>query len=327
MLQWEGQTMARKPATPPPTATRGLTDKAFPIVLNFGLFGNSKKVQTSQIEVVKTNGDQTDTDKTMLRASKKLLDSPEYEAIRTSDGKFKEKIDALCLPFDIPGARLIPDRAYQYVIGLCDDYEQNIRPALVRAFLAVYDDYRTESRRRLGPLYNPANYPPVEVVAQKFYFNYRIVEIGTPGRLQDLDRAQFKKETEKNAAFMRNAAEEITAALRGMFAEMVARLRDSLTDEKTPGGKRRKLYDSTVEKLKEFMSTFDFRNINDDTELQALVDQMRGLMAGASIEALKTTDELRAKVRDGADAISKQLETMVTTTTARKFRLQDTTEQ
>lgn len=313
--------MPRKPIPAVRENPDNLADKTFPLVLRFGLFGISKKVKTSQVEVV---GDaKGETDKTMLRASKKLLDSPEYEAIKTADREFKERLDTVCLPFDIPGARLVPLRAYEYVVNQCEEYTNAIRPGLVNAFLAVYDDAKADAERRLGPLHNPRDYPQRDAVERDFTFSYQFIEYGTPGKLRDIDRAQYLREREKQAQFMKNAAEEITAALRGMFAELVNRLRDSLSDDKTPSGKRRKLYDSTVEKLREFMSTFDFRNVNDDAELQGLVSQMRALMEGASIEALKTTDSLRAKVRDGASQIGAKLETMVETTTARKFRLQD----
>ena len=58
--------------------------------LNFTGLGNSAKVSTAQVEC--------DTDKDLLRVSKKLLDSPELEAIRSLDGEIRRYVYYTCKP-------------------------------------------------------------------------------------------------------------------------------------------------------------------------------------------------------------------------------------
>ena len=105
------------------------------------------------------------------------------------------------------------------------------------------------------------------------------------------------------------------------MVELVAHLRDRLTDQ--PDGTQQRLRESTVQKLREFLETFDFRNVTDDQELKEQVERARHLLGGTTTDAIRNTGELRARVREGMAEIAQRLETMVSDRVGRKFRFSD----
>src|SRR5712692_5917140 len=61
--------------------------------------GNTRKVSTSQVEV--------DTDKSLIRVSKHLIDSKELRTIANFDGEVRRYLYDTCLPFEA-GIHLCP---------------------------------------------------------------------------------------------------------------------------------------------------------------------------------------------------------------------------
>jgi hypothetical protein len=98
---------------------------------------------------------------------------------------------------------------------------------------------------------------------------------------------------------------------------MADRLKDSAE------GKPLRFKETTVSNLVEFLTNFEFRNVTDDIELQALVAQARQLLQGINAEDLRTTGELRTKVQQGMVGLAAQLDTMLTRTGGRKFRFDE----
>jgi hypothetical protein len=90
-----------------------------------------------------------------------------------------------------------------------------------------------------------------------------------------------------------------------------------------PDGKPLRFKESTVSNLIEFLANFEFRNVTDDSGLQALATQARQLLQGVSADDLRTTGDLRAKVQQGMAGIASQLDTMLTRSGGRKFRFDE----
>ena len=97
------------------------------IKVHLGLLGNTRKVNSSQVEV--------DADKALIRVSKTLLDSLELQAIRTLDGDIRHFLYDMCLPFEV-GIHLLP-------LGLVETVDEKLREfsekrsVLVEVFLAA----------------------------------------------------------------------------------------------------------------------------------------------------------------------------------------------
>jgi len=102
---------------------------------------------------------------------------------------------------------------------------------------------------------------------------------------------------------------------------MVNHLRDRLADQ--PHGKPHRLRESTVQKLREFLATFDLRNVLDDQELKEQVEKARSLLEGVSTDELRNMPMVRASVREGMTQLAAQMDVLVSDRVSRKFRFDE----
>jgi hypothetical protein len=289
-----------------------LSKKTVCLKMHIGVLGNRRKVSTSQIEV--------DTDKSLLRVSKALLTSKELQAIKRLDTEIRNYVYGICLPFET-GVHLLPFPLIEQADKKFSEFQQR-RQELIQQFVAAYPNLCREAAKQLRSLYNPNDYPATDSVAAKFSFSWRYVNFGVPGQLREISAEIFKVEREKAARMMTEAASDIQQVMRQGLADLVDHLKDRLQDGES--GKPRRLKESTVSNLKEFLDSFDFRNVVDDKELKSLVEKARSLVSnGVTGEAIRNSDSLRTKVRDGMAEISKQLDGMIVEGPRRKFRFEE----
>jgi hypothetical protein len=288
-----------------------LAKKTVCIKVRLSTMGNTRKVSTSQIEA--------DADKDLLRVSKHLVDSAELKAIGRFDGEIRRYLYNICLPFEI-GIHLLPIVALEQVEERLRQFFID-REQLVKAFLAAYPSLCLDAAKRLRGLYNPADYPPIDEVAREFGFSWQYVSFGVPDQLKGISQEVWEQEREKAAQRMAEASCEIQHVLRESMAKLVQHMADRLKD--SAEGKPLRFKETTVSNLVEFLTNFEFRNVTDDIELQALVAQARQLLQGINAEDLRTTGELRTKVQQGMVGLAAQLDTMLTRTGGRKFRFDE----
>lgn len=290
------------------SAGEDVASKTFHVSLRFRRLGNSKKVNASQYQI--------EADKALIRVSKKLLDAPELKAIGTADGEFKKWVDGICLPFDT-GVRLVPKPAAEMLCAKAREF-QTKRRLLVECFLAVYEAEIERARTRLGPLFNAKDYPPADWVKDQFSFSYQLLNFGVPSELANINPDIFEEEREKNARIFEEAVSLGQTMLLTTFSQMVERLKTQL--EPTEDGKKRKLYDTAVTNLQEFISTFNLRNVSNYGELAAQVERAKEAVANLNTDKIRESDTLRQFVTQEMGQIEKSLQGLISTRT-RKMRI------
>jgi hypothetical protein len=286
-----------------------LDDKSVLLVVEFHKLGNTRKVNTSQIEV--------DADKSMLHINKNLLDSPEYDAIRKHDGQTRAWLVTRALPslfkegvFRVPNTLIVEVDEYL-------NRRKIQREILVRDFRDGYDGRVTEALQRLNGLGNPDDYLDSQEAASRFGLRWKYVTFTTPDALKNLKEGLFEREREKIAKMVEEANEEIRSVLRLQMSALVKRMVTQLTP--SSDGKRKKIYDSLTGNVEDFLGTFNARNLADDTELQSLVKRARDVMIGVDPEVLRDADDVRTLVKSGFDQINKQLDQLIIDKPTRKF--------
>jgi len=285
-----------------------LSESTVILQVKFGVLGDSRKVSSSQVEV--------DTDKQLLRVAKKILVSAEFEAIRQVDRRVKKYLDGMCVPFET-GTRFL-------AVPLIEDVDRKLhefaheRATLVERFFDLYPALCESMSERLRVLHNPLDYPPIDMVRERFYFTWRYVAYGVPGQLKTISGRIWQEEREKAAQRFAEAQTEAQVLLRESMSELVNHMLERL--EASDTGKPKVFKKSTVANLSEFLATFDFRNIANDTELKEQVEKARVLLAGVTAEEIRNTADLRTKLKAGISEIAAKLDTMVTTMPRRKFR-------
>jgi hypothetical protein len=272
---------------------------------------------------VKVTG--TTADPSKLRHQKVLIESEALEAIRSADGYLKRWVESKCCKFGIGDSQLlIPGAYFDEVYDRVTDYAENDRPKLVAKFMQEYRELEAVDfeplRVALGDKFVRSEYSPADVIESGFGFSFRPIPLGVP----DDQMMKFTKnvktiqrEQQKANALMLKAAEEWRQTLRQMGAEMV----NTLLTVLKPGddGKRKKLFDSTVDKLQDYLNTFSVRDITEDAAFAEHVHTLRGIMAGVTTEKLRHSDNLKDRVAKSLEQVKSQLVTL-TETQGRRFR-------
>jgi hypothetical protein len=285
-----------------------LARKTVFIKVHLGLLGNSRKVSSSQVEV--------DADKALILVSKRLLDSLELQAIRSLDGDIRRYLYDTCLPFEV-GIHLLPLGLLETVDEKLHEFSEK-RRVLVEVFLFAYPRLCQEAAGRLRTLHNPADYPPVEEVRSRFTFSWQYVSYGVPDQLREISARMFETERDKAVQAMSEACAEVQQVMRASLLELVSHLRDRLADQ--ADGKAQRLRESTLQKLRDFLGTFDLRNVVDDQDLKEQVDKARALLEGVSTDALRNMPLIRARVREGMAELATQMDALAGDRVSRKFR-------
>lgn len=258
--------------------------------------GTLRKVSTDQVEVTPDSGEVlAKADKTLLRVSKRILDSEELRKIVSHVSATRINLRFYAIPTSVfrYGCYGIPLGCVDRVDVMLQDASRKFN-ALVTDFIAAYPTLVKEAAERLGELYNPGDYKTVDEVRRVFKFEYGYSTFDVPSTLRGISSALFERERVKATAKWQEAGVEIRDAMRTGFAEMV----DQMVGILTPGedGKTKRFKRSSVDGFKEFLSTFESRNITDDAELSSLVNKARKILDGASIDSIRGDQPIRERL-------------------------------
>jgi hypothetical protein len=292
-------------------ATGGIMDRAVLLALTIRRFGISKKAPISEL--------QTDADKKMLRLSKHLLESKEYDAIVQCDSKLAAALRNLALPSMFKaGIYCIPLALLDKVDSMILQYSEVDRPALVDAFCTVYQEQADSGMDRLRSLGDINNYPPAEYVHTRFGVEYRYVSTSVPEKLRQINAEMFAREAQKAQLEVASMTNEIRDLLRASMRDLLGHAAERLQ----PGvdGKSKKFHDSLVSNIREFLSTFQARNITDDADLAAICGEVDALMDGLNVEDLRSDASMRGQVQVAFSGYAAALDTMVVDRPSRKLR-------
>lgn len=290
--------------------------KTICLVLKLGRFGNTKKGSMAPVEV--------EADKSLLRLSKQLLDSPELKLLAKHDSALTRDVRNLAFSSLFKGGvHLIP-------VALVPKIEEILtagierRAALVDAAVAAYETRRNETAVRLGVQFNPNDYPSVERFRSLFYLEYSYVTFETPGRLKAISQALFQSEAEKARKRLESVATECEQTMRAGLLTLVEHLADRLTD--APDGKAKRLSHSTIGHLNDFLATFELKNVTDDSQLAEIVTKARAIMQGVDHKTLKSDELVRKAMVEQLTAVKTALDPLVIDRATRRIEFDDDSE-
>src|SRR5262249_11167111 len=159
------------------------------LVVGFHRLGNTRKVNPAEIEV--------HADKSMVRVNKSLIDSKEFDAIRTHDGQTRAWLMSRALPsmfkegvFRVPNTLVV--EVDEYLKKRADEREH-----LVTQFKASYRTRVFEASERLRDLFNQNDYLNADEAASKFGLTWKYISLATPDSLKNLRAGLFEREKEK----------------------------------------------------------------------------------------------------------------------------------
>ena len=260
--------------------------------------GIKKKADMGQIE--------TEADKDMIDANKTLLKSREYDEIRKYLVSVKDWVKMRSVP------SFFRDGCYLVRVSVVEEIEKYLRTqevmlrGYVDAFAEVYEEKVEEARDKLKGQFNPGDYPPVAVVKKMFGWDYSWVRFDIP---DDLPKEIREREIAKATNMWEEAAESITEALRESFRGLITHAVEKL--QPTEDGRPKIFRDTLVTNIKDFLETFQSRNVVNDDELANLVAKARAVIEGVDkAQVLRDNVQMREEVRQGFASIEAELTAM-----------------
>ena len=276
--------------------------------------GNRRRVSSNRVEV--------DADRDAISVSKELLDSPEYEDIRSFDGMVRRWLYVRALPAVglRSGTYRIPVALLEEVDGKLDEFDAE-RDTLVIKFCTVYEDQVAAARDRLRELYDEGDYSSALAMQAAFSFEFRYVSFAVPEELKSISIGLLRREQEKARLDIQSEAEEIKDALRASFAELLDHAVKRLG---VKDGKPLVFRDTMVTNIEEFLEYFGKRNVVGDSELADLVDKARLAMKGVDdAKDLRDNGALRGRVRSALGEIKQTMDDSLMVKPARRISFED----
>lgn len=288
-----------------------IDNKAIMIVYTDHAWGNRKNGDKSKIT--------TKADKTLLSFSKRLLDSNEFRDIKVHQAAVYSWLRRNTVPsFFIKGAYLLHVSSAEKIENFLIE-SRNSLSAVVERFLTVYEKQIEEIKERLEDQFNRKDYPSISYLRNAFYMEWKWISFDIP---DTLPKKIFDSEKAKAEKIWGDAAEQISQCLRMSFVELIDHAKRVL--EPTADGKQKRWKDASFDNVKEFIASFNNRNIVNDTELAKLVEKAsKTLSSIEDPQELKRDDEMRTIVQNKFSEISKKLSSMIQVKPNRKFDLDE----
>ncbi len=291
-----------------------LAGRSVGVRLSFRWVGNSKAVDTldnsAAAELFQANP-------RAIKLSKKLFDAnrPEYKAVQAVKGKIRRYWVDNTLPYVERGVRLLRRVDAAKFAAAVDELAAELAAA-VADLESVFQDLLTESRERLGSLFNRTDYPATLI--GEFSAAVEFPELSPPNYLATISPELYERESGRVAARFDQAVEMAERAFSDELAALVGRLVDRL--EPDQNGQPKIFRDSTIENFREFIGRFRRLSIGSSAELDRLVAQAADLVGGVRPAEIREPGESRERLRAGMSAIADELAAGIVNRPARVIR-------
>ncbi|MCE9555414.1 MAG: hypothetical protein K8T91_18850 [Planctomycetes bacterium] len=240
-----------------------------------------------------------------LSAGKKLLDTshPAYKAVTTVRGRIVSFWKGISLPYPEPGIRLIRQDDVQALNVHLTTLKAELTEA-VESLDRHYSELKRAARRRLGSLYNEADYP--QSLRDLFGVEWDFPSVEPPDYLRQLSPHLYQEECRRVQQRFDEAVRLAEDAFVSELAKLVGHLTERLSG--TEDGKPKVFRDSAVENLSEFFGRFRQLNIGSSDQLDQLVDQVQAVVRGVKPQELRDKDSLRKYVATELSAVQATLD-------------------
>ncbi len=240
-----------------------------------------------------------------LSAGKKLLDTGHcaFRGVTTVRGLIQSYFRNVSLPFPEPGVRLVP----QDQLTNFSDQLSLYRNQLVEAVTELdshYGELQAAARRRLGTLYNPADYP--NSLLGLFSVDWDFPSVEPPDYLRQIHPELYEQEQARIVARFEEAVRLAEEAFTGELAKLISHLVDRISG--TSDGKPKIFRDTAVTNLHEFFERFRSLSVRSNADLEQLVDQAQQLLRGVEPQALRNNKSSRQQLAKQLSAVQSTLD-------------------
>src|SRR5208283_1056221 len=243
-----------------------------------------------------------------LSAGKKLIDT-RHEAFRNLTAVRTRIIQfwrGLTLPYVEPGLRLICQADIELFVHAMEGFREDLTQAEADLNVA-YAEIKTDARKRLGRLYDSADYP--SEIRNLFQVEWDFPSIEPPNYLMRLNPEIYQQEQERVARRFEEAVQLAEQAFASELGKLVSHLTERL--KTGPDGERKVFRDSAITNLTEFFGRFRDLNVRSNAQLDQLVEQAQRAVQGIAPQELRDNDSLRQQIATQLASVQSTLDDMV----------------
>lgn len=286
-------------------------DKACLIQLTTSVWSASKSVDPVLFEHAGQNSD-------WIKGRKFLINPELLGQIKTAAHQARNKVRRYALPFPIQSVQLVP-KEYVSTIEEILQYQQARFWEKVDEFEGMYAQAREEAKEVLGNLFNETDYP-VDI-RRKFKFGWQFLALQVPSQASILSPEIYEREKEKFENLMHETQDLCMQALRSEFAGLLQELTEKLGSN---GDRPKKIVaNSMFNKLNEFFSEFQTKNIFEDEELTQLAEQAKQVINNVSPSSLKYNVQARDQIKSEMQQLQEAVEQSIIDLPRRQIRLDE----
>jgi hypothetical protein len=261
-------------------------------------------------------GSVASADARFLTAGKKLVDV-RHEAFRKLTA-IKTRISnywrGISLPYVENGVRLIRQSDIESFVHTMEGFREELTGAEFDLNL-VYDDIKSDARRRLGRLYNPNDYP--HEIRELFGVEWDFPSIEPPSYLMRIAPEVYEEERQRVAARFDEAVRLAEQAFATEFSRLLSHLTARLANGED--GQRQVFRDSVINNLTGFFERFRDLNVRSNPELDTLVEQAQQMVRGVTPQSLRDSDSLRQQIVGEIARVRSQVEGLITDAPRRRL--------
>lgn len=278
-------------------------NQAMMVELNIGNWTANKLDRSVSEEVDQQKG-------TTLRAGNYrkniLAGSKELEAINKFVGNVRNWHYKQTIPWSDSGLRLLTLKRYiaytEQLNAYVSEFDQ-----LKRDFVTAYPNLISNAAFSLGALFNRDEYPSVDQVERKFYFNVNYYPLPESGDFR-IDAGNEMKDE-----LMKQYESHYASKLDGVMADLWSRLHTTLKHlsdrlEVTEGGEKKIFRDSLIGNAQELCGMLSDMNVTNDPKLEAARKELEQAILGVTAKDLRDSVLVRHDVHTRVSEIIKKFE-------------------
>lgn len=258
-------------------------------------------------------GERDLVEKKMVSASKKIIESKEYDKIVSRDGYATRWLQEHSVPSLLKkGIYCIPTLLIGDVDSYMEGYKSERQYELVPQFLAVYEEQAQIARETLGAsLFDALEYPSVSKMESLFRVETSYVSFDVPESLKYVNAEYFRREQEKVREQWEVAERAINQLLVEECMELVTGLQAALTG--LADGTIKRFREANLANLQEWSALFlKARNVTENQELEAVVQQIQSVLSGVTQQGVKyNTGNVQQHLREAMSGINVELKGML----------------
>lgn len=229
------------------------------------------------------------------RYNKLLVAKEALEAINKTANAARTAHYSMTLPWGDKGDRLLPAMLFQTYTDKVRDFKGQFDMQVSR-FTRDYPQLKADAQQRLGTMYNPLDYPPVDDIANRFGMEFEFTGIPTSQDFRvDLSADHIDNIRQDIEARVMKRQQEAMKDCWTRVREVVEHIHERLSD------KDKTFRDSLIGNARELIAILPALNITGDAELAQLGTEVESLLLPP--ERLRADEALRSDTADKAAAI------------------------